>query len=142
MVPRTRIPAVPLPTPRPARGHVSTATVEQVGRWAVLVTVRGEVDLVTTPAVHEALRVGLATPDALLVVVDLSEVDFLAAAGLGALVLARDTAACRAIDLRLVAHGRSVLRLLDITGLRRTFRLHRDLAGPLGPYLQRSASSR
>ncbi|GLW89239.1 anti-sigma factor antagonist [Actinokineospora globicatena] len=141
MVPRTRIPAVALPAPRPAHDRPSTASVERVGQWAVLITLRGEVDLVTAPAVDAALRAGLAVPDVLVLVVDLSEVDFLAAAGLSALVAARDTAAARAIDLRLVADGRPVLRLLDVTGLRRTFRLHRDLAEPLGPHGHRSASS-
>ncbi|GAA3013998.1 anti-sigma factor antagonist [Actinokineospora diospyrosa] len=144
MVPRSRTPAIPLPAPRPPgtrERSAATTRVEPVGPWAVLVTVRGEVDLVTAAATRRALLAALAAPEPLLLVVDLSEVDFLAAVGLSALVELRDLACARAVDLRLVVGGRAVPRLLDVTGLRRTFRLHSDVDEPLGPHRQ-SARSR
>ncbi|MBM7773608.1 anti-anti-sigma factor [Actinokineospora baliensis] len=140
MVPRSRTPAIPIPAPRPPSAR-ERLQVERVGPWAVLVTVRGEIDLATVAATRRALLAGLAVPEPLLLVVDLSEVDFLAAVGLSALVELRDLAGARAVDLRLVVGGRAVPRLLDVTGLRRTFRLHSAADDPLEPHRQ-SASSR
>ncbi|WP_169735330.1 anti-sigma factor antagonist [Actinokineospora inagensis] len=132
MAARTHSPAIP--RPRRAGVPTPTASLDRVSRWASVVTVRGEVDLVTAPAVRETLNTALRDPDLLLLVVDLSPVDFLAAAGLGVLVEVRDRARARAVDLRLVATGRVVLRPLDVTGLRRTFQLHDRVDTPLARY--------
>ncbi|PPK70875.1 anti-sigma factor antagonist [Actinokineospora auranticolor] len=132
-----RIPNQLIPAPRraaPARYPVATR-VDLVGRWAAVAAVRGEIDLVTAPRVRAALLGALAPPDLLLLVVDLSDVDFLAAAGLGVLVDVRDRARARAVDLRLVADRRSVLRPLDVTGLRQSFRVHADRRALLAPHL-------
>ncbi|GLZ38850.1 anti-sigma factor antagonist [Actinokineospora sp. NBRC 105648] len=101
----------------------------------MLAEVRGEVDLLSAPATRTALRAALDSPDLLVLVVDLSKVDFLAAAGLTVLVELRDLARVRAVDLRLVATTRAVLRPLEVTGLRDTFRLHVDTSGPLAPHV-------
>ena len=60
----------------------------------VLVTVAGEIDIATVPALHERLTLLAATGRA--VVVDLDQVTFIDAAGLGALAgAARQAAAAR-----------------------------------------------
>ncbi|WP_018684972.1 anti-sigma factor antagonist [Actinokineospora enzanensis] len=138
MAPRTWTPAtVPeIPLPRGARDPGAAVRVTRAGRWAALARVRGEVDLSTAPAVERALASVLAGPDLLVLVVDLSEVDFMAAAGLTALVHTREQARVRAVDLRLVATTRAVLRPLDITGLRQTFRVHADTRVLLAPHVR------
>ncbi|PWW51911.1 STAS domain-containing protein [Actinokineospora spheciospongiae] len=128
--------------PRPRRGGrpALAVRVSAEGRWAVLVTVSGEVDLGTAVRLRELLERALDTGDPLALVVDMSEVDFLAAAGLSALVRVRDRAEARAVEFHVVADRRSVLRPMEITGLRPRFRVHPDLGSALARYA--SASSR
>ncbi|MFD2416781.1 STAS domain-containing protein [Amycolatopsis pigmentata] len=80
----------------------------------VVVGVQGEVDALTAPRLAVTLTEQLAT--ATLLVVDLSQVDFFGAAGLGVLVSAAARAAERAVTLRLVA-GTRVRRVLSLVGL-------------------------
>ena len=56
--------------------------------------------------------------------VDLEGVDFLDSAGIGVLVGGRERARAQDGDLVLVATGRSVLKVLDLTGLTRVFEIH------------------
>ena len=58
------------------------------------------------------------------IVVDLEGVDFLDSAGIGVLVGGRERARSQDGDLVLVATGRSVLKVLDLTGLTRVFEIH------------------
>ncbi len=135
-----RLPHTTLPEPRrsvesdsgPGRLAVD---VRRVGHWAVLLGARGEVDLRTAPALRQDLMAALRTPDLLVLVLDLTEVAFLAAAGLTVLVEVRDRARELAVELRVVATGRAVLRPLDVTGLRDTFRLHTDAGSALAPHV-------
>ena len=127
-----------LPAPR---GVVGTAvTSEAVGHWAVHVRVSGEVDLSSARGLTEALRATLDTPDLLAVVLDLTQVRFLSAAGLTALVRTLERAAELAVELHLVAGHRPVLRPLEVTGLLPRFRLHASATAALARYA--SASSR
>ena len=84
----------------------------------VVVRARGEVDLCTAPALTTALRaacVAVDPPGTL--VIDLSGIRFLSAAGLTALTATRLHCRERQVELRLVATHRSVLLPLRITGL-------------------------
>ncbi|MFD9114457.1 STAS domain-containing protein [Streptomyces bottropensis] len=97
--------STPLPTERTAGG-------------TAVVTVRGEIDLLTTPGLAARLDRLTAGPCPDLVV-DLRPVSFMDCAGLGVLCRARNRVSAR--------HGR--LRLVtDSTGFRRILR-HVDLAG-------------
>ena len=90
---------------------------EQAG-WQVL-TVRGEVDISTTPRVHAQLITLLSESQPQLIV-DLEGVRFLDSSGLGALVAALKLARSRSGELRLVCEGqRSVRKVLEVTGLER-----------------------
>ncbi|MDQ3885883.1 MAG: STAS domain-containing protein [Actinomycetota bacterium] len=92
----------------------------------IVVRVRGEVDMVTTPRLHSCLQEQLAmTPRRL--VVDLSEVSFLGSSGLAVLVECLDEARMRGTDLRLVANSREVLRPLTATGLTDLFPTYPDV---------------
>ncbi|MGW4110484.1 STAS domain-containing protein [Actinosynnema sp. NPDC004786] len=88
--------------------------------YAVVVRVAGEVDALTVRELAQeiAVSLALATPPAP-VVVDLTEVDFFAAAGLNELHRGHRAALAAGVQLRVVAAHRHVLRPLEISGLAR-----------------------
>jgi anti-sigma B factor antagonist len=90
-------------------------------RAAVVVTVTGEVDMVTAPAVREAVDEARRDPGVAVVVIDLSDVDYFGSAGLQTLLWAHNTVlAHHGLTLRVVVdHTRAVIRPLQITGLDR-----------------------
>lgn len=104
----------------------------QVHGYAVVVRVAGEVDALTVCELHWEIAVGLAlaTPPAP-VVVDLTEVEFFAAAGLNELHHGHVAAKAAGVALRVVACHRHVLRPFEISGLDRELRPCRTLAEAL-----------
>ena len=82
---------------------------------AVLLVLRGDLDLATAPALRDALADVIAG-DAR-IVVDLQAVEFLDSAGLGMLISGRKRARTAGGDLELVCSSRRVLRPIEITGL-------------------------
>jgi anti-sigma B factor antagonist len=80
----------------------------------VVVSVQGEVDALTAPRLTATLTEQLAT--ATLLVVDLSQVDFFGAAGLGVLARSVAVATDGGVALRIVA-GPRLRRLLGVVGL-------------------------
>ncbi|WP_067541820.1 STAS domain-containing protein [Nocardia crassostreae] len=93
-----------------------------------VLTVADEVDLATAPALDSAIDATLGGKPAALVI-DLSEVSFLASAGMAALVSAHK----RAGDTRIavVADGPATSRQLKMTSLDQVFALHPTLAEAL-----------
>ena len=65
-------------------------------------------------------------------IVDLEGVEFIDSAGLGVLLGGRERAQSRNGDLVLVATGRSVVRVLELTGLTRVFEIHASRVAALG----------
>lgn len=82
---------------------------------AVVLTVTGALDILSAPTFRQALLDTLATAPKN-VVVDLSDLDFLASAGLAALVEGH-RAAGAATGFGVVAVGSATRRPLDLTGL-------------------------
>ncbi|MFJ3174725.1 STAS domain-containing protein [Streptomyces roseus] len=80
------------------------------------VRVRGEMDPVGARTLRRALLEALERPGTREVAVDLRELVFCDSAGLNALLVARLVAVAGGRVLRLVAPGRQVTRLLEITG--------------------------
>ncbi|MFF0146685.1 anti-anti-sigma factor [Amycolatopsis sulphurea] len=111
-------------------GPPGTLSIERDDRPSIaVVTVRGEIDLATTPALKAAFGEALAGKPPILVV-DLSGVGFLASAGLTQLViLARDMPEGTA--LRIVASGRAVLRPVQLTGLEHSLPLYPTMEAAL-----------
>ncbi len=95
-----------------------------------VLSVRGEIDSLTTPQLEPALTALLDGPERRLVV-DLSEVSFLASSGLAALIRAAQRAEERGVRLRLVVANRAVRRPLEVTGSDQLFDLFDDLPGSL-----------
>jgi len=94
-----------------------TVSAHRIGAVQV-VSVAGEVDLLTAPQLRAAIEAAFADAGSSMVVVDLTDVGFLASAGLGALVEAVEQAQQRRQPLRVVVdHNRPVIRPLQISGL-------------------------
>lgn len=97
---------------------LEATTVDISERWidrVVVVSVSGVVDMLTAPQLATAIEAALAQNPAALVV-DFTDVDFLASAGMGVLVAAHDRAGA---DIRLcvVADGPATSRPLKLVGI-------------------------
>ena len=103
-----------------------------VGGVAV-VHIAGVVDMTTVPMVKaELMRAVMG--DTTGVVVDLTNVGFLACAGLRMLVETRDMARACQIGLRFAVRSRAVLRPMEITGLLAGFLVHRSVGSALAAF--------
>jgi anti-sigma B factor antagonist len=85
---------------------------------AVVVSVFGEADIDTAPALLPAIEQCLQDAGCRVLVVDLSAVDFFASAGLKALLDVADSANDRGMPFRIVVgDNRHITRPLDLSGL-------------------------
>jgi anti-sigma B factor antagonist len=89
---------------------------------AVVLEVGGEVDVQTAPALRDALE-ALDEAAESVVVVDMTEVEFLDSTGLGVLVSALQRARTRDARLGLVIAQERVLKLFNVTGLSEEFEI-------------------
>jgi len=113
-------PAMPRPTPGPGELGV---TFERPDAGCTLLAIDGEIDTLTAGAMQRALERLLAESSDVLVI-DLSEVTFLASSGLAVLIRAAHQAGER--RLRLVSAARAVRRPLEITGSDQLFEIYAD----------------
>lgn len=109
--------------------------VQREGNGArVVVHVAGELDLVTAPDLVNELTTARAevTPPGPLVI-DFTDVTFMASVGLG--ILIAHTRLCRQVDveLRVAAGNRTVARTINKTGLDTTLAVFANLADALAP---------
>ena len=100
------------------------------GQVAVL-ALHGDLDANTAPELRLALMAAIDEHGGKRIVVDLEGVDFLDSAGLSVLVGGLERAHANDRKLVLVATGRSVLRVLELTRLTRVFEIHASLAAAL-----------
>jgi anti-sigma B factor antagonist len=115
---------------RPCSEFLDTSLTRPHPDTAVL-TVRGEIDTLTAPAFTAATE-DLLTASGEVLVMDLTEVRFLASSGLAVLITAAHRAEDRGLRLRLVIGNRAVRRPLEITGTAALFDLHPDLESAYG----------
>ncbi|MGW4895956.1 STAS domain-containing protein [Kitasatospora sp. NPDC004240] len=113
-------------TPAEAGGLVVESRV-----WAegVLLTLRGELDIDTVPALREAVDVALGTPGTVLVI-DCGELEFCDSTGLNLLLRARSRALEHGSRIELARPRAMVLRMLELTGASDAFHVH-DAAPPV-----------
>lgn len=97
-----------------------------------LLVVYGELDVMTTPTLHEALELVIAQ-DPPLVLVDLANVTFLDSTALGALVVAQRHLEERGGELRLAAVPSVVAKIFDTAGLTERFRVYEDADAAIAP---------
>jgi anti-sigma B factor antagonist len=86
-----------------------------------VVEVTGDIDLVTAPQLFTALHSALGARSLTVLFVDLTRVEFLAAAGVSALLDVRRRAERQGVELRLVTNQHAVLRPLALLGLSELF---------------------
>lgn len=102
----------PVDDPQPC--DISVAS-RQLGDGVLVIGVGGVIDLLTAPRLTETLGAALVmAPRAL--IIDLTDVDFLSAAGLGVLVSARRDAG-KATTVMVVADGHVTRRPIVLTGV-------------------------
>jgi anti-sigma B factor antagonist len=101
------------------------------GEGVAVLAVRGELDLDGAPHLRLALVEAIDENPGRRVVVDLEGVDFIDSAGLGVLVGGLKRARSNDGDLALVTTGRSVMKVLELTGLTRVFEIHASRAAAL-----------
>jgi anti-sigma B factor antagonist len=104
----------------------SSCTIDQqrIGQIEVL-TVAGVVDMLTAPQLEEAIAAAAKeSPQG--VIVDLGAVDFLASAGMGVLVAARDELP-ESVRFAVVAEGPATSRPLKLVGIAEVVGLHATL---------------
>lgn len=115
------------PDANPLTDTMTTSVADHDG--VTVLTVTGEVDLATAPALETAIDTALdAGTDHL--VIDLAAVSFLASAGMAALVAAHQRAGDKT-TIALVAEGPATSRQLKMTALDQVFDLHSTLDGAL-----------
>lgn len=108
----------------PAKDPITTSVSYEDG--VAVLAVEGEIDLATIPAFEAAIAEALAQrPSAL--IVDMSAVDFLASAGLQALVSTHENVS-GAAGFAVVADGPSTSRPIELTGLDQILSLHTSLS--------------
>jgi anti-anti-sigma factor len=118
--------AITQPDLHPA-ADLLTVTACPVPPDALVLAVHGEVDLTTTSFLQNTL-LGHLYDAVTHVVVDLTAVDFMSAAGLTVLVNVKQAAVAAGINVCLVARTRVVLLPLTITGLDSGFDIYPELA--------------
>ena len=111
-----------------------------LGGNAHVVTVSGELDLVTAPGLLDEL-VRAWSEGANEIVVDLLRVPFVDSVALAVLVEASKRTTARGGVFRVVCDDRRIARIVEISGLDRVLRLHPTLREALGSLLERSAAA-
>lgn len=114
-----RLPLLPRPDPgNPAGWSLSVGRAEDS---AIVITARGEFDVAAVPDVHRAvIQAANSLGPAARIIVDLSQVTFLDAAMLGALVTERQALQLTGGDLIVAGVTPWSLRIIEICGLRET----------------------
>jgi len=99
----------------------------------VVVGVAGEIDYQTEPLLSTGLNSALDNSDAVLVVVDLTEVSFFGSSGFAVLLAAQTVAREGGTGLKLVIPRRSIVdRTFELMGLSQVFVIHPSVADALG----------
>lgn len=115
-------------------GGLSIA-VESVAGRAVVLHLAGELDMVTAPGFAEQVQSHVTDSDeeghSIALILDLSGITFLGSAGLAVLAEARNLALARAVNVRVVAQSRTVLRPMEVTGLDKVLTVVPDVATAL-----------
>lgn len=111
-----------------AGGAASSSTCVVTERWVdrtAVVAVAGVVDMLTSPELESAIDTALQQkPGA--VVIDFTDVEFLASAGMGVLVAAHDKAGSE-VAISVVADGPATSRPLKLVGIADIVKLYPSL---------------
>lgn len=117
----------------PLADTMTTTVAAQDG--ATVLTVAGEVDLATAPALESSIEAILNGKPAALII-DLSAVSFLASAGMAVLVATHQRAG-ESTAIAVVADGPATSRQLRMTNLDQVFAVHSTLEAALAGFRDR-----
>ncbi|MFG2001172.1 STAS domain-containing protein [Spirillospora sp. NPDC048911] len=117
-------------TDHPARDEAGMTLERAPGH--VLIGIRGELDIASTPDLRGPLYAALRDPGPL-VVIDLSGVTFCDVSGLALLVGARRRTRPHDVSIVLAAPRPQLERLLSLTGLKRAFTIRRSVREAISP---------
>ena len=99
---------------------------------ATIITAVGDIDLLSTPSLRDAIMTSVDQTESGPFVLDLTEVTFFGSAGLALLVAVHSHVTARGDELRIVVDAnRSVIRPIEITGLDTTLNLFHTVAEAL-----------
>jgi anti-sigma B factor antagonist len=112
---------------RPGEFELTSA---YLGRSAYVLTLAGELDVATAPALGDELE-RVSAEGATDAVVDLLAVSFVDSVALGVLVDASKRMKSQGGTLRIVCDDRRIARIIEITGLDRVLRIHTTLRNAL-----------
>lgn len=118
-----------------AEGAAASSQCVVTERWVdrvAVISVSGVVDMLTSPQLESAIDAALEQRPAG-VVIDFTDVEFLASAGMGVLVAAQDKAG-QDLSLRVVAEGPATSRPLKLVGVADIVSLHPSLDEALAAY--------
>ena len=110
----------------PGASHRFVVAIEHLDGGIPVVSVSGEVDLATAPALERTLR-GAAEDQTGEVIVDLSRCSFLDSRGLTALLATRERLGSSDRSLGLVLSNPNVLKIFRITGFDQIFEIYPSL---------------
>jgi anti-sigma B factor antagonist len=102
-----------------------------IGGNAQIITVSGDLDVVSAPRLSDELAQA-SLDGATEIVVDLLRVPFVDSVALGVLVAASKRTTARGGIFRVVCEDRRIARIIEITGLSHVLRLHPSLREALG----------
>ena len=114
------------------------ATTTRIGGDAIVVSVSGELDLHTVPALEQELDAAHAA-QVRRVILDLVGTTFLDSVSLGVITRAAKRLRTERGELVVVADDRRIIRVFEITGLDRVFRIERSLAEAVEQLVGRAA---
>ncbi|WP_344862319.1 STAS domain-containing protein [Planomonospora alba] len=98
---------------------------------AIVVRASGALEMSTAPILRAPLERIWDLPDVAVVIIDVAELVFCDSAGLGELVRAGRRSRDKGARLILAGVDGQLARRLELTGLRRSFEVHADLAAAL-----------
>ena len=98
----------------------------------VILALAGEIDLYTAPRLQSELTSALSAGKPVLIVVDMSAVEFCDSTGMNVLLAAHRLASEKGGSLTLAAPRPPVRKILEVTGLQSVFTIHDDLAAVTG----------
>lgn len=107
--------------------ELSIDLITEDGTGTLIFKLRGSLDLATAPTVRAALNEAAEQGSHELLIVDLSQLEFLDSTGLGVLIGAHRRAAERGASFRLIVSEGRIFRLLNITGLSGVFAVYRAI---------------
>jgi anti-sigma B factor antagonist len=111
---------------------VDVAIVEDAPRGCTVVKLRGELDIASVPELRDQLIVVLDRRTPGLMVIDLSDLEFIDSSGTAVLVNTQRRARLLGCTLALVAPQPAVSRVLQICGLDRFFLIFEDFSAAAG----------